>query len=144
MISDGVRPILQVWKRIFVGRDQVGPRLDQQVDQEDCIVDLIFVDRSKRFDWTWYSCLPVRQIGEGLYEQVGVLDMHGLDLDPYFTWTKDSPCAVPDQMVFLDAMGNVLDNFTISDRQKSICSVILLGPERSASYRCINGNNTQV
>lgn len=41
-----------------------------------------------------------------------------MDPDPYFLGTKGAPYAVPDQMGFLDAMVNVLDNFTISDRQK--------------------------
>lgn len=117
-LSDGVHATLQVWKGVFVGREQSDLRLDQQLEQQDYILGLVFAGRDESYDWTWYRCLLVRQVGEGLHERVGLLYMNGLDLDPHLTGPKDISYRVRNKMVYRDAMGNILDNFRISNRQR--------------------------
>lgn len=120
--SYGFLPILQFWKGIYVGRawgrERQGLKLDQQVEQRDYILGLVFAQRNEVYDRTWYYCLLVRQVGEGLYERVGMLILGALDLDRHASKPESSSAQVGDEMVYLDATGRVLDKFTISDRQR--------------------------
>lgn len=117
-LSDGVHPVLQVWNGIYVRRDREDLRLDQQVEQQDCILGLVYARRHEQFDWTYYSCLLVRQVSEGLYERVGVLVLDDMDLVTHRSLPKGSPYHVKSQMVFLDETGGVLEKVTVSDRQR--------------------------
>lgn len=116
-LSDGAVLILQVWKGIYVGISQNRLRLDQQVEQQDCLLGLITVERNEKHDWTCFYCVLVRQVGDGLYERVGWLSMWGLDLDNHGISPKGSPYRLDSQMVFLDSKCGVLDKFTVSERQ---------------------------
>lgn len=115
-LPDGVHPILQAWKGIYVGISQAVLKLDQQVEQKDEILGLIFADREKH-DHTRYVLLLVQPVGEGLYERVGLLKIYKSDLGAcgasgrFFSWTEED-------VVYMDETGGILDKFTISDRQR--------------------------
>lgn len=115
-LLDGVHPILQAWKGIYVGVSQGVLKLDHQVEQEDEILGLIFMDR-ERYDHTRYVLLLVQPVGEGLFERVGLLKMYKSDLGAcgasrrFFSWTEED-------VVYMDEIGSILDKFTISDRQR--------------------------
>lgn len=105
-VSDDMRPIFEVWKGVFVGIDNKSLKMDQQVEYQDCMLGLIHADQRGRPFW---RLLLVRQVGEGLYERVGLL-MVG---DPTFV-----PEHTVSTEVFLDGTGSILDKFSISDSQR--------------------------
>lgn len=118
-LSDGAVLILQVWKGIYVGIGQQSHlKLDQQVGQQDVILGLIISRRIERYDSTYFYCLLVRQVGDGLYERVGWLEMWGVDLDNHGFPPKNSPYELVRQMIFLDSESGILKKFTISERQR--------------------------
>lgn len=88
------------------------------MEPQDYILGLIFAQRNEKNDWIDYYCLLVRQLGEGLYERVGILMLDGLDLDPHGPKGEGCSDQVEDKMVYLDSNGRVLDKFKISDRQR--------------------------
>lgn len=103
-ISNGVAPVLQVWNGIYATRDREYLQLDQQIQQEDCVLGLVYA--YKHYGFIYHLCLLVREVGvgEGLYERVGLLRL----ADP----------ASADPAAFLNQRGDILDKVTISDRQR--------------------------
>lgn len=110
---DDALAILQIWKGIYVGLDKSHIKLDQQIKSHDDILGLIFAGRNRRCRENDYHCLLVRHNDErdkDLYERVGLLLMND-DTDLEFsTWSSG--------YVNVDAAGNVLDRFTLSDSQR--------------------------
>lgn len=105
--SNGIYPIFQVWKGIFVGKDDRYLSMDRQVGHQDCILGLIHAERGERC--CTFRLLLVRQMSEGLYERAGLLSIGNPALVPRFTNSEQ---------VFLDGTGSVLDKFSISDSQR--------------------------
>lgn len=109
-LSDGAKAILQIWNGIYVGRDQVDLKLDQQVDQQDRIIGLIFGGRLNEINETIGCILLVRQVNDGLYERVGLLNMHGIGM-------SNGPFS--NRLVYMNATGSILDKLEISERQRN-------------------------
>lgn len=118
-LSYGAVLILQIWKGIYVGICQQDHlKLDQHLEQQDDILGLITARRSKINDDTYFSCLLVGKVGDGLYERVGWLDLGSVDLDNHGFPLEETPYTLVDQMVFLDSESDILNRFTISEMQR--------------------------
>lgn len=108
-ISDDVITILEVWNGIYAAVDQDYFKLDQQIQQQDSILGLLYAYKHPHF--TCHCCLLVREvgIGQGLYERVGWLNLFQLSLLSILKSVS---------VVFLNQSGEILDKITISERQR--------------------------
>lgn len=100
--ADGVYPVLQVWKGIYATFP--AESMDQQVGPGHRILGLL---RKKTPDdsgilWAYSHCLLVQQVGDGLYERVGMLQSSELVAQK----TRNT--------VFLDTAHNILDKFNVT------------------------------
>lgn len=105
-VLNGTLPTLQVWRGIYVKQNRSRNQVDQQIGRRDCILGLLFANSSEGFVGVIHDCLLVRQVGEDLYERIGLLHLHDM-----------TNLELPGR-IYVDAVGNVLDNFTISDTQR--------------------------
>lgn len=103
-LPNGVHPTLQVWKGIYAVKDRADLRLDQKLEQQDCIMGLISPISKSRYGNAISCILLVRQVGEGLYERVGVLNTPRASR--FFGDT-----------VYIDASGSVLDQIYLVEGQ---------------------------
>lgn len=118
-LSDRAVLTLQIWKGIYVGICQQDHlKLDQQLEQQGSILGLITVRHMKDYYQTYFYCLLVGQVGDGLYERVGWLDLRSVDLDNHGFPLEPTPYTLVDQMVFLDSESGILNRFSISERQR--------------------------
>lgn len=101
-----VHPTLQIWEGIYAGLDRSRLYLDQKIENQDHILGLLSGIRKGKSGFGLFHCLLARQMGDGLYERVGLLEMRDLtDLQIR-------------GRIYVDAVGSVLDRFTISDAQR--------------------------
>lgn len=98
----------QIWRGIYVAFYRDSVHWDQQIEKQDDVLGLLLPTTRSKYGWQALYCLLVRQVGEGVYERVGMLFMDEVLLLHEYSARR----------CYVDEVENALDKFTISDTQR--------------------------
>lgn len=91
------------------------PFLDEDLDKQDDLIGLVFT-RKDTADFMTVGCLLARPLDDGLYERVGAIPVMMVypQYGHYYLYDLVA------RFIFMDESGSVLNEVTISERQKEL------------------------